>query len=245
MIIGISGKAGAGKDLAGKIIQFLIDREESKYSHPINEEFFEVYARKFDQKYCDWRIVKFADKLKDIVGIILGCTRKKLEDREFKDSPLPKQWNNIVKETNKVKASIRAYREHSLTPREILQKLGTDVCRAIHPNTWINATMNDYDPSPLAAYHTDYKNLVPNWIITDVRFPNEADTVVEKGGFLIRINRPGYGTSMYALANDHESETALDAYNFDIVISNDGTITDLISKIYEVLVQKGIIHGIC
>jgi hypothetical protein len=32
----------------------------------------------------------------------------------------------------------------------------------------------------------------PNWIITDMRFPNEMEAIVEKGGITINIVRPRY-----------------------------------------------------
>jgi hypothetical protein len=67
-----------------------------------------------------------------------------------------------------------------------------------------------------------------NWIITDVRFPNEAQAIKDRGGIIIRIERPG-GESHCGGA--HASETALDDYDFDIVINNDGTIDELIDKV--------------
>jgi hypothetical protein len=60
-------------------------------------------------------------------------------------------------------------------------------------------------------------------LITDVRFPNEAAAVIEKGGILVRIER-GSDTG------DHPSETALDNYDFNIVIENKGDLLELIQK---------------
>ena len=38
--------------------------------------------------------------------------------------------------------------------------------------------------------------MYPNWIITDVRFPNEADAIKGRGGIIIRVNRKhGYNNS--------------------------------------------------
>jgi len=45
----------------------------------------------------------------------------------------------------------------------------------------------------------------PNWIITDVRFSNEADAVTDRGGFLIKIDRPSTRHKDF-----HESETSID-----------------------------------
>src|SRR5690554_6133721 len=85
MIIGVSGKALSGKDTVANIIQWLILNEEKNIE--IAFEDFEKYS-----KASDWKVVKFADKLKDMVCILLGCTREQLEDREFKESTLGEEW---------------------------------------------------------------------------------------------------------------------------------------------------------
>jgi hypothetical protein len=64
------------------------------------------------------------------------------------------------------------------------------------------------------------------YVITDVRFPNEAAALSAQGGQLWRIERPGVDA-----VNDHISETALDAWIFDETIVNDGSIEDLKKKI--------------
>ena len=42
--------------------------------------------------HSEWQNVKFADKLKDIICILLNCTRYQLEDRSFKERELPENW---------------------------------------------------------------------------------------------------------------------------------------------------------
>lgn len=171
MVYGISGKKGAGKDLIGKIIRSKLEPQRR------------------------YQIKKFADKIKDIVGLLIGCSREQLEDREFKQKELGDEWGGI-------------------TARELLQIMGTECGRQnIHPNIWVNALFADY-------------NYNSSWIITDVRFPNEAKAIKDKGGILIRVNRES------DVVDDHPSETALDDYNdWDLVIENDSDITTLIEKI--------------
>jgi len=78
----------------------------------------------------------------------------------------------------------------------------------------------------------------PNWIITDVRFPNEAKAITDRNGINIRLQRGGD----YDIDNNvHESETALDLYKFDYVINNNGTIEELIEQIKEILLIEKII----
>lgn len=90
MIIAISGKINSGKDTVGKIIQYLTNKSNA---YP--------FDLKSDYSYkSEWQIKKFADKLKDVVCILLGCTREQLEDREFKERELGPEWNKYTIEYN-------------------------------------------------------------------------------------------------------------------------------------------------
>jgi hypothetical protein len=88
MILGISGKIGSGKDTVGKIIQYLTHTSVKEH----NLTYDEFINLGFEEDAFDWKIKKFADKLKDIVCLLIGCTREQLEDREFKETPLGPEW---------------------------------------------------------------------------------------------------------------------------------------------------------
>lgn len=136
-----------------------------------------------------------------------------------------------------------------MTVRQFLQELGTDACRnKLHPNTWVNALMADYKPlmsvsfgiMDLGASTSQMEKMSkpipiehPNWIITDTRFPNEADAIKKAGGILIRVDRPGI-----APVNDHPSETGLDNYQFDEYITNDGDLNKLTKTVKEILLRR-------
>jgi hypothetical protein len=75
----------------------------------------------------------------------------------------------------------------------------------------------------------------PNWIITDTRFPNEADAIKNAGGILIRVERPGVKP-----INDHPSEVGLDHWTFDYVINNDGDLESLSNKVKDILIKEQI-----
>jgi hypothetical protein len=87
----------------------------------------------------------------------------------------------------------------------------------------------------------------PNWIITDMRFPNELEAVVKRNGITIRVVRPhGYtdpNTGVYKEMplSYHLSETSLDDAEFDYTILNDGSLEDLVKKVREILITEKII----
>lgn len=87
-------------------------------------------------------------------------------------------------------------------------------------------------------------NSYPNWIITDVRFPNEAKAIKDRGGIIIRVNKNDKNKwidkeewDFYTKGiKPHESETALDNYKFDYVIDNNSTINELIKQVKDMLI---------
>lgn len=105
-------------------------------------------------------------------------------------------------------------KDASSSIRGLMQRMGTEVGREMFgENIWVDAALKGIAPED-------------NIVITDVRFPNEADAIQAIGGKLWRIERPGVGP-----ANDHPSENALDSYEFPIKLANEGTLEDLWKKI--------------
>lgn len=269
MIISISAKAGSGKDIIGKIIQYLTsENNRKKTGYDIS---FDEFVNKAwnEESLSGWQIKKFADKLKDIVCIILGCTREQLEDREFKEKELGKEWwywymerdggysPIILDYLTTTKKELKNYEGLELikpTPRFLLQFIGTNLLRnQLHPEIWVNALMSEYK---LYKETKPFVNLTlkdeeyPNWIITDMRFPNEMEAVKKKGGITIRVNRPcdicggsGYHkmSCPVSKSGEHYSEIALDSAAFDFVINNNKDIEHLVKEVKKILKKLNII----
>lgn len=174
-----------------------------------------------------WEVRKFADKLKEMVALAIGCSRERLEDNDFKNSFLPERWNYTVdqawltirerytqfpapNDTLVIELANRHRFEWRRTVRSLIIDMGMYM-RKIHPNFWVNTLMSGYVPEA-------------KWIVTDTRFVNEAEAVKEKNAFMIRLERPG-NTSPY---HKEPSETGLDDYKgWDRVYHNEGSLRDL------------------
>jgi len=106
----------------------------------------------------------------------------------------------------------------------ILQWYGTDIARKADPDTWVKAVAQRIESEqPTVA------------IITDVRFPNEAQFVKEKAGYLVEVIRRNADGSQYRDPGrdpNHPSETALDDYlGWDFTIMcKDGDLEALEAK---------------
>jgi len=97
--------------------------------------------------------------------------------------------------------------------RELLQKFGTEAGRDVHgENVWVDALFNNFHGEKL--------------VVTDVRFPNEAKAIQDRGGIIVRITREGYTP-----INAHVSEIAYT--DQDYILVNEGTPEDLYKKFLE------------
>ena len=179
MIIGISGKAGSGKDTAAKMLEVL-------YANP--DISYEDFSNRKYKNFADIQIVHFADILKETVQVLFGIGEWETNTQEGKKTTI--EW--IGK-----------------TVRELLQGVGQGLRDAIDPNLWIKV---------LFANTENWSN----YIIADVRYPNELDAIKERNGVLLRIDRKDAG------AGNHSSEIALDDYKeWDVHIENNSSIEDL------------------
>lgn len=250
MIIAINGKIGAGKDTVGKIIQYLDWQKFENAPYTSFESWLTTNEyNNLKYKTSNIKIKKFAGKLKEIASILTGIPIEKFEDQEFKRTYLSDEWKVI--EPNKF--SVNGKQGYScMTVRELLQKLGTEAMRnGLHTNVWVNALFADYRPITCVNQtiwcsenqeekcHNGFNyGCYPNWLITDLRFPNEFQAVKEKNGICVRVSRPFYSTVQH---NVHPSETALDKYTFDYEINNSGSIEDLVKEVRKMLINFKII----
>ena len=99
--------------------------------------------------------------------------------------------------------------------RRLLQVMGTEVGRKMFgENIWIDMAFKQAEG-------------MERLVIADVRFPNEADAIKQRGGSVWRINRHGLNA-----INHHASEHAMDNYMFDHVIYNDGSLEELSEEVF-------------
>jgi hypothetical protein len=122
--------------------------------------------------------------------------------------------------------ALKAYCRVAFGMREkdapLLQYMGTNVFRKTDPGIWVRVLQDT-----IAEQQPDIA------IITDMRFPNEADAVVAMGGYTMKVERYEPEDGMPWITRDrdpqHPSETALRDYVFDeSVQAPDGDVDELI-----------------
>jgi dephospho-CoA kinase len=166
--------------------------------------------------------LSFASALKDIVAIIFGWSRDKLEGL----TPEDRQWREEIDPKWAKSLNISG-----LTPRYVLQHLATDVFRNhFHPDIWTKIVENQL-------------SLYENVVISDCRFANEIAMLQNSGGTIIQVHRNlPHWFEKYANRENVEEANLLHCSELewircphDYAITNDGSISDLQNKIRDLL----------
>ena len=117
--------------------------------------------------------------------------------------------------------------------RKLLQVLGTEGARQhIGENVWVDATLRQIAEARVLTGQT-------KWVITDVRYQNEAQMIQAHGGEIWRVERPGTDRQ-----DQHASETELAAIGADALFVNDGTIEALHRLVEEYAERSGWHEGV-
>ncbi len=149
----------------------------------------------------------FAAPLKDVVATAFSLPRDLLEG----DTPESRSWREQVLD----KWTERLGRP--ITPRCLLQEIGTEVMRGYYEDIWVASTMDRV------------KSSIGNVVLTDVRFRNEALAIKEAGGLLVLVHRLGIISS----SGSHVSETS---YN-DFIYLTDLEVVNLEGRPQEAVKQ--------
>lgn len=196
MIIAISGKARSGKDTVANVLI----------------------------KNFGFKRIAFADKLKDICSDVFDLPVSMFHRDEFKDRAFEEP---IIIDVGHVKNLVTRLEEYTsinneayeallshgcgkmlLSPREILQFVGTDLCRnCVKDSIWLD------------IFNSILKNIDGHVICTDARFQNERELIKSFGGMNILVVRPNLKSS-----DSHSSENNLGTESdYDAVVMNDDT----------------------
>lgn len=114
--------------------------------------------------------------------------------------------------------------------RHILQHVGTDLIRDVFPSYWADFVIQQ-------VKFTD--NKYDYVLVPDTRFPNEVERWNEEdfNVITVRVNRPNFESDLTEEQKNHPSETALDNYDFDYVVSAEG-LDNLVAPIREILKRE-------
>ena len=125
--------------------------------------------------------LSFAGPLKQVCSIVFGLTELEMSDRVLKERPLD--------------------RYPYFTPRQIMQKVGTECFRRNFEGVWLEAFKRRVAGCPLV-------------VVPDVRFPDEAKLIRELDGRIIRID--AVGSPFATQSSGHASERSV-----DVIVSDD------------------------
>jgi hypothetical protein len=162
----------------------------------------------------------YGDLLKEVCHSVLGIKREWLwGTQEDKERKTHLKWEDmpgvlVVHDEHPIFSLLVAEENLNvivrtsggpMTVREVMQFVGTEVFRKMYPMVWVNALMNQIqEERPLYA------------ILTDCRFEDECQAVVDLGGDVIKLTRDVNGGE-----DKHASENGLDNFKeYRLIVDN-------------------------
>ena len=186
--------------------------------------------------------LSFADSVKDVVSTAFGWDRKLLQG----DTQKSREWREVEDKF------------WGISPRKALQLIATDCFRnIIRDDFWVKAVEKKIKDNPNQ-----------NYVITDVRFPNEVKMIHQNGGEIWKVRRSpedpiwwdiAEKANGYMCSDEQEHQTCIELmkdiwrdihisewalagwvdYNNNIIIENYGTLDDLEKNIIKELELAG------
>jgi len=184
------------------------------------DTFAELLAEQLNGKVERYAL---ADKLRLITEIISGI---RMTTTHEVNKPFCNEIRNYTQDQKNI-----VIKEFNKTIGETLQLVGTDLFRDNYDtDIWVKSFFNE----ELDGKLNDGKIIV----VPDVRFVNEANYILQEGGYLIRLEGDPMSVRENSLRDlNHISETDLDDYtNFSKVIYNDKRDIQVLKKVINDLI---------
>lgn len=212
IIIGFNGKARSGKDSAAS---YLVDNylfDQLSFASPLKKEMEFFFGKISDEhKEAPSLISVRRDHIHGMAKSF-GFTNRVGEFYDkFKEEFLPFK----VGETD-------ATFEYSISYRRFAQTLGTNVARSMDENVWVDyllKQLNDKD----------------SVVISDVRFDNEAEAIINNGGVVIRIIRDVAENLVQDDTAQHISEGGVSDNLITATIENNTTLEEFYEALEKTL----------
>ena len=152
----------------------------------------------------NYKLYAFADPIKQAASVMFGIPLEHFYDGIHDREIVNQFWG--------------------FSPREILQKLGTEAGRNVfRKDIWLKRGLQEWEDHLEESSDTGF-------IFTDVRFENEATMIREQGGQVVHIIRNDVEE-----VNDHVSEAGIVVADGDIVIYNNDSLEDLYINVSDIL----------
>jgi len=116
-----------------------------------------------------------------------------------------------------------------ISPRQAMQFFGTEIGRELLPKTFPlfkEKNGDNYWVRYFKYWREQFKYQEVNIVVSDVRFPNEVDSIREMGGVILRISRPS------VINNDpHVSEKFIKQIDPEYEIANMHSLEEFIQQV--------------
>lgn len=230
-VVGLSGKAGAGKSTVARILADEYGFEILPFAGPLKRMSI-AFGLTREQVYGDEKERQFDRPLPPM-------TRQRALDMvrvlpfvcwHYESEPLGRHTITAKTFTEAIDTILEwdiAHRKSFLTPRRFMQLLGTEWGRdMIGERFWVDVWLHEADMILDDGVHI---------VADDVRFSNEARAIQDGGGAVIEVL--GRGAAL-AGVDDHRSEMV--GFEANATLNNRGGLADIRKAVREMMSNAGV-----
>lgn len=142
----------------------------------------------------------FGNRMKEICSAVYGVPMRVFHDQSLKESPVS-GWGS--------------------TPREMMTGMDRVIKDSLGEDFFVRAVSSQIQTLTVAELHSTVA------VVTDVRFPVEADWIVKSGGIIVEVIRPEVEAENQL---NHASEAGIPKSFISKTINNTGTLAYLFSQ---------------
>lgn len=195
MLIGLTGKAGSGKDTTYETIHALFN------------------------------------EVRPVIRLAFADLLKRSAVAAFADFPDWVATASDIKDNGTIKVEVEGKTICEISGREFLQRYGTEAHRHVFgEDFWIDAILPPLEPLDFGPFLQSSEI----YVVTDVRYDNEAARIREYGGVIWLVERPGDDID----ESNHPSELGIDEDLIDYLLPNDGSLDDLKNNIAKTIIAS-------
>lgn len=230
-LLGMTGRAGSGKDTAAGMLSDMLGFETYALASPIKNLVNSLFGWGYDHSEGSLKEQELAVTFSSVgFGLFKHSWNEYNLELHTGEKPVPAALgilNTLGLNHTDTFGEVIGF----ISPRKAYQLVGTEWGRSFKDTLWLDIASDGLRTRAESDDSWEHGSIKRGTIITDIRFPNERDWLESMNGKLVHLDRGGYTRTE---ETSHSSEAGLEVGEDDWVLYNKGSLSDLRESVADI-----------